>query len=409
MKRILVISLTVLLLTAGFALAAEQQSVNAGFGSATLNGLFKAGFNYYVGDEVLGANDDGAAQAMDNGKDMEFTVNYFQLVVKGWVVDKHVTYVTSITANPTDGSVTLLDMNLGFNYIPYTGIYVGRIKPDMTFHGTVNSGTFKTIDMPLMNRVIFGRQRQTGLNIGLDTKYLAANLGVYNGRAYAPALIAPNATSDPAVGNADYLDQNTGKDIHFGLIGKPPVEGLNIRANLWYGTPLDANENKDGDLINHNVSVMFLNGGVDYLAPFGLTLIGEAFYGSYAWDSKDPATNFEDDRADDTYELTTISYYLMAGYNFGPVFEVPVEIVARYDYLDPDTMNDKKKHAASEQDALTDIVGGVNYYIRGYNAMLSLDYIYHGEEWEKVLTKKGDDDQTGIANDQVKLQAQVMF
>ncbi|NLH47310.1 MAG: hypothetical protein GX444_01760 [Myxococcales bacterium] len=407
MKRMLVISLTVLLLTAGFALAAEQQSVNAGFGSATLNGLFKAGFNYYVGDETLGADKDGNPQAMDNGKDMEFTVNYFQLGVNGWVVDKHVTYLATMTADTTAGSVSLLDLKLGFLYIPYTGIYVGRIKPDMTYHGTINSGTFKTIEMPLMNRNIFGRQRQTGLNLNLDTKYLAANLGVYNGRQYTPALIAPGGT-DP-VGNVDYLDQNTGKDIHFGLIGKPPVEGLNIRANLWYGTPLDANEVKDGELTNHNVSVMFLNGGVDYLAPFGLTLIGELFYGTYAWDSKDPATNFEDDRADDTYELTTMSYYLMAGYNFGPVFEVPVEIVARYDYLDPDTLNDKEKHPASEQDALTDIVGGVNYYIKGYNAMLSLNYIYRGEEWEKVLTKKGDDDQTGIANDQLKLQAQVMF
>jgi hypothetical protein len=88
------------------------------------------------------------------------------------------------------------------------------------------------------------------------------------------------------------------------------------------------------------------------------------------------------DRADDTYEFTAMSYYLQVGYNFRPGVRSAGEIILRYDYLDPDTMNDEEKHG--DKDALTDIVGGVNYYIKGYNAMLSLNYIYHGEEWEEV-------------------------
>jgi hypothetical protein len=40
------------------------------------------------------------------------------------------------------------------------------------------------------------------------------------------------------VGNGTFSgDQNNGKDIHLGVIGKPPVDGLKMHAHLWYGTP----------------------------------------------------------------------------------------------------------------------------------------------------------------------------
>jgi hypothetical protein len=267
-----------------------------------------------------------------------------------------------------------------------------------------------------MNRYVATRARQVGLNFGLVSPYIDANLGVYNGRQYFPTgpngtgFIAANAASP--VGNTTLGDQNTGKDIHFGVIGKPPLEGFKIRANIWYGTPLDGFKVKDGENTEKNVSVMFLDGGVDYLAPFGLTFVADVLWGKYTWDKKDPAQNFDADRGNgkaEDYTLGTMSYYAMLGYNFGPAFQVPIEIIARYDWWDPDTLNDKKKHPMSEQDELTDITGGINYYIKNYNAMLSLDYVYHGEAWEKVLTKKGDDDQTGINNDELKLQAQVSF
>jgi len=411
MKRSLfILTLVAIIALASLAFAAEEgQTVKTGIGGLTIGGTYKAGFNYYIGQEKPGDPEWlKVGQAVDRDQDMEFTFNYANITLKGWVVDERVTYAVSF-AFKEDGT-KLDDMKLGFHYIPYTGIYIGRILPEFTYFNGLSPAKFKTIEQPLMNAYIFNRDRQTGLNLGLKTTYLDANLGVYNGRQFFPAFIADGTQDGTTVGNLTWGDQNTGKDIHFGITAKPPLDGLDIRLGLWYGTPLDNFETKDGVKTEHNAAVMFINGGIDYLAPFGLTFVADILYGTYTWDSKMP-TDFKADRGDDNsaYTLATMSYYIMAAYNFGPMFEVPVELLVRYDYWDPDTLNDKKKHGPSEDDALTDITVGVNYYIKNYNAMLSMDYINHGEQWEEVTNLKGDDTQTGINNDELRLQAQVAF
>ncbi|MDP8225976.1 MAG: hypothetical protein P9L99_21625 [Candidatus Lernaella stagnicola] len=412
MRKLVAIMIVAMMVFAASSVFAAGNEVKTKFGALALGGTVKTGLTFYVGDEVLDA---AAYQAKDRTSDFSFTLNCFVLKFGGWVVDERITYVMNLYAKSNDAEnmgVQLLDAIVGFHYIPYTGIYVGHMRPMMTYFNSLPVHMFKTIDQPLMNRMAFPRTRQTGLNFGLVTPFIDANLGVYNGRQFFPARF-PDGAQAP-MGNVTYFDQNTGKDIHFGVIGKPPVDGLKIRANLWYGTPVDEFENDEGELIAHNASVMFINGGVDYLAPFGLTLVAEVLYGNFNWDENDPALNFEDagDRdygdAPDLTALTTMSYYFMAGYNFGPMFEVPLEIVARYDYIDPDTENDED-YAVGYKDAYTDIVAGLNYYIKGYHAMLSLNYTYHGEEWEDVNNKAGDDKQDGISNDEVKLQAQVAF
>lgn len=421
MKKLLVILIVATMVFAATnAFAANE--VKTKIGALTIGATFKAGLNYYIGDEYL-----SGGQAMDRESDMTFTINTFLVKFGGWVLDERVTYLAIIFAkdgsfnaitgvddedNPVMGSykdnqgLQVLDMKLGFHYIPYTGIYVGHMLPAMTYFNNLPAHFFKTIEQPLMNTYVFPRTRQTGLNFGLVSPYIEANLGIYNGRQFMPAR-APVGARLP-MGNTTYVDQNTAKDIHFGVIGKPPVDGLKVRANLWYGMPVDEFENDEGELIAYNATVMFINAGVDYLAPFGLTAVFDLLYGTYAWESTLPPFVDTADRDDDTFDLTTMSYYLMAAYNFGPLFEVPVEVLLRYDYLDPDTLNDEDL-GLGYKDALTDITAGVNYYIEGYNAMLSLNYIYHGEEWEEITNKAGDDTQDGISNDTIKLQAQVAF
>jgi hypothetical protein len=424
MRKLFAILIVATMVFGATTAMAAKNEVKSSFGALTVGGTFKAGLNFYVGDEVLGANAAGNAQAMDRGEDVTFVNTLLVLKFGGWVVDERVTYAvnlfgralsatdsTGAKSNVSNMSIDMLDLVLGFHYIPYTGIYVGHMRPAMTYFNSLPAHLFKTVNQPLMNTNVFSRARQTGLNFGLKTPYLAANLGFYNGRRFNYAAV-PTTTTGNAFGNTTYFDENTGKDIHFGLIGKPPVDGLNIRANLWYGTPLESYENDKGESIEHNIATMFINGGVDYLAPFGLTAVVDVLYGTATFDSKDPTTNYQADRPaidDDLLDATMLSYYIMAGYNFGPLMEVPIELIVRYDYLDPNTFNDDKKVAGSEKDELTDITAGINYYIKGYHAMLSLDYINHGEAWEKVLDKEGTDDQTGINNDEIKIQAQVAF
>jgi hypothetical protein len=60
-------------------------------------------------------------------------------------------------------------------------------------------------------------------------------------------------------------------------------------------------------------------------------------------------------------------------------------------------------------DELSDISVGVNYYIHKINAMLYLNYIHHMEAFKNIPNVAGDNTQTGISNDEIKLQAQVAF
>ena len=405
MKRYLFVLTLVVALLATSGLAFAEDDVTVGVGNMKIGGILQSGFIFYIGNEY---NDGG--QAVDRGVDMAFYIARARLLMAGAVVDERVTWFTQFEfardahAYDTGFADILLDMKLGFHYIPYTGIYVGRFMPKFTFFAPRHTGMLMLIDYPLMNRNAFMAERQTGLDFGVVTPYLDANFGVFNGRHYYPAFVASDAASP--VGNVGWGEQNNGKDIYLNLVGKPPIQGLQIFAGLWYGTPLDAFDNEDGTLTEQNASAMFFDFGAAYMAPFGLTAIGELLYGTYSWDS---TTVADVDRNDDFTDITTMSYYIMVAFNFFPMFEVPVELLVRYDYFDPDTLNDEDLHGY--EDALSDIVVGVNYYIKKHHAMLSLNYIHHGEEYEALTldTTDGDDTQTGVSNDEIKIQAQVSF
>jgi hypothetical protein len=392
---------------------ADNQGITVGTGALRLGGLVQTGFTYYVGNEVAEGR-----QAVQRESDYGFWMGRVRLLAAGQVIDDRVSYLMQFEFGRDSGRGTammddiLLDAKIGFHYIPYTAIYVGRFTPNFTFFAPRNSGKLMFIDYPMMNQDgengIFDSRRQTGLEFAVETTYLDANLGVFNGREYFPPAVAPQA-ADP-VGNLGWGDQNNGKDIYINLIGKPPVEGLKIFAGLFYGTPLDGWEfDNNNNRIEHNATATLIDAGAFYMAPFGLTLGGELLYAMYNYDQGTPADP-NVDRAADTwqYQFKSMSYYIMGGFNFGPLFEVPVELLLRYDFLDPNTENNNNHVGTSEDDALNDIFVGVNYYLKAHNAMLYLNYIHHGESYD-IPNVARDDTQTGISNDEIKLQAQVAF
>jgi len=71
-------------------------------------------------------------------------------------------------------------------------------------------------------------------------------------------------------------------------------------------------------------------------------------------------------------EVESAGYYAQAGYKLTP----KIQVLARYDAFDPNT--------DADDDAETWITGGVNYFILGYNAMASLNYIVKSEEGAEV-------------------------
>ena len=390
--------------------SADMEVVESSFGSMVLSGNFQAGFNFYIGDEQL---NEANYQAADRSSDMEFYLNRVRFVVMGQVVDEKVKYFMQLEAANQAG-VQLADMKLGFSYIPYTTIWVGRWLPHFQHWTPVHTGRHFLIDYPLAHQ-FFGVQRHTGLEVEFNHEYVDIYLMVNNGHNYNNFLavvdpgnrVGADGSALDTLGNQGWNEENSAKDIYFTVNGKP-TKGLDIFASVWYGTPVDYFENDQGELIEHNASFIALDGGVGYVADYGVRLWAEVFYSMMNFDSGAPPDG-STDRLDDTYELTSMSYYVRAGYNLKHVSGVPMEFLVQYDWLDPDTLNDDQKHAASETDELTYITAGINYYIQDYHAMLYLNYIYKMEAWEDVANKAGDDTQNGINNDILKFMAQIAF
>jgi hypothetical protein len=71
--------------------------------------------------------------------------------------------------------------------------------------------------------------------------------------------------------------------------------------------------------------------------------------------------------------------------------------------------NNNNHHPGSADDNLTDLTGGLNYYILKQNAKLALNYIHHYQAWRHVLNLAGTGRQTGIRNDELLFETQLAF
>ncbi len=408
-------------IVAAMPAAAELDAVKTKVGAMEIGGVFQTGFNYYIGNEQYVTNwtdldgdgqvaadgsEDNVAHAVERDSEMEFSIKRARLIFKGTVIDDHVGYFAQGGFDEEDG-FQLLDMRLAFSYVKYTTFSIGRFVPRFTYWAPMNVGHLFFIEYPQMNDFL-GVQWQSGLNIGVFHKYFEADLGIFNGRAEPKPSLNPADRGGAALG-ANTIDQwddeNTAKDVMASLAVKP-TDGLRVFGGYWYGQPLDYFETDGGEKDEHNATVGIINAGAAYLTHYGLRLWAEWISESVAYDSA-MSTNPGTDRDDDAYEYTAMSWYVMGGFNFKNQ-GVPLEILGRYDYLDPDTEDDDETHPGSEKDITTHITAGLNCYIEGNSAMFSVNYIYKDEEYE-LLDKKLKDDQTGIANDELKIQVQLAF
>ena len=405
--------LLVAVLCLSTAATADMEAIRAGYGSLIISGVFQVGFSYHFGDEELGQADidnDGTSEpaAIDRAADAEFWVNYARLALKGMIIDDKVRYFIQLDLNPEDENVTgpqLLDAKIGLKYIPYTTLWAGRFAPNFTFFNPLNVARLGMIDYPLMNKHI-GVQRQTGLTAEIDHKWFEFVLGATNGLQYAnfAESLNPEDRQGEGLGNEGWDDENTMKDV-FASAAIKPVYGMRIWGGYWYGNPLDYFEEKrDGEIKPHYVKVGITNAGFAYMARFGLTLLGEFLFSELKYDNNDA----EKEQRDDRYlRLRTMSYYGRLGFNMKELVGIPLEFLVQYDWLDPDLKNDKDTHG--KDDELTYYTGGLNYYIKDWHAMMSVNYIYKDEKWKVYEMDLSGDIQTCIVDDELKAQLQVAF
>jgi len=511
MHKVILISAAVVLMLCGAAFA-EMAPIQVGSGTMQIGVVFQPLFTYYVGQDYLVWDDNVKdLRVMKRPQSFDFSISRARIILSGEAVESHIEYLfqvdfagklsfdssrkylTDVSATKNDDGLIsdidtksasnfkivkssgyapqLLDLKLSFKYIPYTSINIGRYLPQFTYFGPQSTAKLVLIDYPLLNQFL-GVQRQTGLDIFINTKYVQFDIGAWTGRFFsfrnpdiatnktgsvddrgtAPGITADSASYNPiygktvkTVGNAadSFGDENTEKDISARLVVKP-INELEIFGDFWFGRPLEYLAYHEGNRKEHDDNVYVATGGVAYKPDFGLTFIAEGMWAKMKWDRKKYHSPFavEDgpvmqyDKAEessivrnkDFTSVTAMSAYAMAGFNFKSVAGIPVELVFRFDYLDPDTSDKKltfgtlgKDKDGSEiknvsqtlntsEDAVTAISGGVNYYIKDW-IMLYLDYIHQDEE-ARYLTHDFSntvDRQRGMLNDQIKFQAQVAF
>ncbi|MBZ0272594.1 hypothetical protein K8I61_11200 [bacterium] len=410
-------AIVVFALAAPGAAHAELEPARVGFGNLTIGGLLQVGLNYYIGDEILETVDadldgDGAIDAgerniraaVDRESDLEFVIRRARLTFRGNVVDDRVGYFLQMELADEAGPRTL-DALMAFSYIPYTSIAFGRYNPRFTYWNPMFKGNTFLVRLPQMNDWL-GVQRQTGAQVSVSHKYVDVDFGATNGRQEISLALNPFDRGGAPLGTNtqdQWDDENTAKDV-YGSLAVKPIDGLRLFGGYWYGTPLDYFEVKEGEKEEHNARVGIANAGLVYLSQVGLNVFAEGMYEQVRFDNS-PSDDPNGERPDDTFEYDTASWYAMLAFNFKNQ-GVPLELVARYDWLDPDLTNDADTHG--DEDEITHITAGLNYYIESYYAMLSVNYVYKAEAYE-VMNKKLADTQTGIADDELLFQTQIAF
>jgi hypothetical protein len=434
MKRSAIVGIAALLLCALSAGAAELVAVNTGYGSLILGMNLQAGFRYYAGDETIGTDAaTGALVAKDRTANYMFTLDRFRLITKGTILTDKIKYFTQTEFNARN--VELYDAYLGFAYIPFVQINLGRALPKYGFFVDRSTTDLILIDYPLsaynwMNPMFTKDQkadardwRHTGLWFDVKSKYVDAQLGIWNGftglsKLNADGTLASwslqgsNFFADPNDGtkviNGFSSDANSGKDVNLSVVGKP-VAGLEIIGSLWWGQPLVGYENKDGEFKEFDNTLWMIGGGAMFRPDWGLLLAAECHWREVQF------ADFDLNPAPSPAVLNSLAAFGLAGFNFKHYTGVAIEPLVRFDWFDPNTKNDDKVAAGvfgfsdSAHDVVWNITGGVNYYIDALHAVLRLNYIHKDEAWKDVTNKKATDTQTGINNDELKFQAQVSF
>lgn len=365
MKRISFVILTGILFSL-FALSlasAEMAEVKVGKGTLKIGGILQAGFTLHMEDD----------EGMNS-----FTLNRARFLFWGDIVPDKVKYFVQ---TDTRGSISVLDYKACFFYIPKTEIAVGRFLPNFTLYMPYSTAKLEMINYPLTTQR-FAVWRQVGIQTTTKTDYVDFNLGIFNGY---PAN--------------NFSDDNDAKDFLLRADFKPPVNQVDLLFGgyAWIGQALPTFSESWTDIIvigpdtvfqPRSSSVSFPDetlkrnrfGGflkLDYQNQIAVKVRGEFLAAST---EKLTAANINS-------VVTTDAQAFFFHFGVQPIPQV--ELLARYDFHDPDTDVD--------DDAESWFTAGLNYYLEGINSMFYLNYIHKGEQ--------GDD----VANDLMVAQVQITF
>jgi hypothetical protein len=356
----------IFLFTTSFAQALTE--IKVGKGDLKIGGILQAGFTYNVED--------------DAGTDA-FWMKRGRFLFWGTIIPDKVKYFVQLDHA---GGVSLLDYKAQFFYIEKTEITFGRFLPNFTLYMPYSTAKLELINYP-MTTTKYAMWRQVGLQAMVKTDYVHFTGGIFNGADI------PNNTSD----------NNDAKDFLGRVDVMPPMEEVNLHFGgyAWIGSSLPTYT----QYITHDIydygkaqSNYVITETVVWNFP-DETLERNRFGGFVKADyTKDEMTfrargeyiqgSTESLYYQDVDSVSSVDSRAFFGQaSIQPVKQV--EILARYEAYDPNTDVD--------DDGISAITGGVNYYMDGINAMLYLNYIHKMEEGDEV------------DNDEVQAQVQITF
>jgi len=257
----------------------------------------------------------------------------------------------------------VLDYKAQFFYIEKTEIAVGRFLPNFTLYMPYSTAKLEMINYPYTTTK-YAVWRQCGIQSTTTTEYVDFNLGIFNGGD------TPN----------NWDDNNDAKDFLVRADVKPPIEEAEVRFGgyAWIGfAPPPSSWEDPEDTFKRNRYGGFAK------ADYTKDDVTVRFRGEFIAAEDEYANSYKDSEGKETWNSQAFFGHL-------GVQPVPqVEFLVRYDSYDPCTDEDN--------DGMSAITGGVNYYIDGINAMFYLNFIHNMEQGDEV------------DNDEVQAQAQITF
>ena len=360
MKRLMVLCVAVV-----FAMSVAPTlfaGVEVGTGDMKIGAILQSRLDYSLADDFADENE--TIQNV-NG---QFTLNRARVLLSGSVSEEVKYFVQTEFA----GQPAILDYKMILvDYIPNTNITIGRFLPAWTKYMPMHTGKLDFINYPLfvggggcvgdyggLSAQSFdcgdwAVWRQVGgqldYNLKNDFGAWKATFGLFNGMG----------TSNIHQNNKS--DANDAKDVLLGVhLFKPiPASKIHVGVNAWLGNLLLTD---DADL-----STNMFGGILEYLGD-PIEVGGEFFMKTI----ENPVEGQDD--------FNSMGYYAQGKYMINPHWG----ILARYDFVDPDTDFD--------DDAETWITAGVNHYINSWHAMIYLNYIMKMEQNDWGMDESFDND-----------------
>lgn len=250
------------------------------------------------------------------------------------------------------GTPKLEDAWVRYSLSPSWWVFGGQFKDFWTHEATVGSKRTLAAEASLLNQLLGEGQTDyvQGLGGGWEGERLRASIALHDGAKSANTNFEDYAT-DATTGKTTGSNFGTSIRGEWLAVGDKwkPYDDFSALGNktdlLVFGAGADLTEAGSDNIIYHTVDAQW-----EPLAVRGLSLYG-ALVGR------------QTDREDSTYDYGALA---QVGYLLNQKWEV----FGRYDVTRFDDAGDAK------HDTFHELTAGVNYYVNGHNAKLTLDLTY---------------------------------